>query len=236
MTAMMIGVFDGVHRGHQLLIQEILNTHCHAVALTFPNHPLETLKGFSPALLTPLPWKISLLKEYGIQETIVLPFTRRLSDLSFEDFLAPYSFRHLILGEDAALGKGNLGNSDTLKILGLQRGFMVHSMPKLFAKDLPISSTRIRHLIKAGELEEAARLLGRPHTFYYAPFQKPIALPPDGRYPIWVPSPKGLIETELTIRNQIPKNPELENHWVSFGPDVNPLLYQIACPTSLAAL
>ncbi len=238
MIALTIGVFDGVHLGHQLLLRHLKETALSTVVLTFSNHPSEILRKTTPALLTCLPLKIALLKEGGADEVLSIPFTRELADLPFEEFLAPYPIRHLILGEDAAFGRGCLGTPEALRLLGLKRNFSVHALPKLHIDNKPISSSRIRLLIEQGHLNEAEALLGRPHCLYVSPASdlSSLCLPPDGAYPVWSHSIRGIAPRILAIRNRTleltNKNPQL----ISFGLNLNPLLFEKACQTSPAVL
>ncbi len=238
MTALTIGVFDGVHRGHQHLFQVLANKGSLIQAITFSNHPAEVLKpSATPLQLTPLPLKLALLEDAGIEKTHVLSFTQELAELSYTDFLAPYSMEHLIVGDDAAIGRGRLGTPDALRLLGLQKGFQVHVVPKLQDRAEPLSSTRIRAAVAQGNLEEAERLLGRPYCFMMSKAKLYAALPPDGNYPVWAHSPAGIISTTLKIQNRIPsvhlESPQL----ISFGPNLKPGIFDRLCQqTSLAAL
>jgi riboflavin kinase/FMN adenylyltransferase len=235
MTALTIGMFDGVHRGHQLLLQKLVKIGCNTTALTFSNHPSSILRLQAPNLLTPYPLKEILLRNYGVQQLICLPFTKEFSQQSYDEFLSPYSISHLILGEDAALGRDRQGTIDALKLLGLKRGFEVHSISKLFIDNEPISSTRIRGLIELGKLAEAEELLGRPHCFFTTDHH-PI-LPPDGTYSVWSYSPSGELPTTLRIRNRIPEPPHAASQLVCFGPKkLNPQLIKQLWQISLAAL
>lgn len=233
MTALTIGNFDGVHRGHQLLFDHLRKTGLKTIALTFSNHSSEILKGSAPPLLNTTPLKTALLEEY-VDEAISIPFTETLANQSFEEFLSPYTMSYLILGEDAAFGKNRLGTPDALRALGKQRGFQVQIISKLCIDHKPISSTRIRELIAQGNLAKAEELLGRPHCFYYTGSMDHLALPPDGRYAVWSLSKSGLKPIELMIQNQKPilssKRPQL----ISFSPNINPSIYQKLCQTSPA--
>jgi hypothetical protein len=228
-----IGVFDGVHRGHQLLFNELKKFSCKSVALTFSNHPSAVLRNIAPPIISSLPLKRALI---DVQETIIVNFTESFAHLTFEEFLEPYPIQHLVLGEDAAFGKGCLGTPDALRLLGLKRGFTVHALPKLCWDGKPISSTRIRVLIAQGKLKDAEELLGRPHCFYYSP-QEPLqrlALPPDGEYPVWLHSETGVAESILRIENQLPVLSKA-TLLVSFGPNLNPLLFEKVCQMSPVA-
>ena len=236
MIALTIGVFDGVHLGHQLLLSHLKKTSYRALALTFSNHPSKILRESSPPLLTSLPLKLALLKQHGADEVLSIPFTREIADLPFVEFLAPYPIRHLILGEDATFGKGCLGTTEALRHLGLKRNFTVHSLPKLHRGKKPISSSLIRALIAQGRLIEAEELLGRPYCFLSTDLSD-LCLPPDGEYPVWSHSSAGTLPMTLSIRGRqfelSHKYPQL----ISFGPNLNPLLFEMVstCQMSPAA-
>jgi hypothetical protein len=236
MNILTIGVFDGVHRGHQAVLSHL---NSQSIVVTFSNHPSGILKGASPFLLSSIRLKLAFLTECGIEKTIVIPFTRDLSEMSFVDFLKSFSFRHLILGVDAVFGKGGLGQADTLRVLGLQRGFTVQIIPKLSDAGQPISSSRIRSLIQNGKLNEAEKLLGRPYCFDYSPqseFDPTIALPPDGSYTVWSHSALGIGMTQLVIENCVPRLNSDMMQLISFGPNLNPNIFKHLCQTSPAVL
>jgi len=234
MKILTIGVFDGVHRGHQSLLRH-LNEQ--SLLVTFSNHPIEILKGYAPPLLSSHSLKIALLQECGIDHPIVIPFTRTLSETAFDVFLEPFAFQHLLLGEDSVLGREGKGNANALQQLGIQKGFTVQTISKLVIAGLPVSSTRIRSLIQAGKLSEAETLLGRPYCIDYSPDSACNAvLPPDGEYCIWSHSHSGIKISQLTIRNSILLPSENKRQLLSFGPNLNPNLFENLChQTSLAA-
>ncbi len=170
-----IGCFDGVHRGHQ----EILK-HCSTV-ITFSNHPKEVLEGITPPPLTSHAFKLTLLKELGLH-IIALPFTQAIAHLSFEEFLTPYVFDHLVLGEGSAFGKNRLGTAEALYKLGLQKGFTVQVVPKYYHQGDLVSSSNIRTLIQTGKLQQASEYLNRPHCLADGLG----LLPPPGTYQGWL--------------------------------------------------
>lgn len=235
--ALTIGMFDGVHLGHQELLQHLSSFGYPTQAITFSNHPFEVLQPeAAPLPLTPLQIKQSLLAACGIEETTMLSFTRELASLSYEDFLAPYDIAHLVIGEDAAIGRRRLGTPDALRLLGLKRGFQVHVLPKLRHTGEQISSTRIRSLIARGELIEAERMLGRPYCFVVSLAHAHSVLPPDGCYPVWAYSAGGIIPTTLTIENRTPQISLEKPQLISFG-SLNPTIFNHLChQISLAEL
>jgi riboflavin kinase/FMN adenylyltransferase len=171
-----IGVFDGLHLGHVAILKRCVGRArglgIESAVMSFDPHPdlvlAKTFKARPP--LTPLGEKRTRLRDLGIDRLEVLPFTRELAALSPEEFverhvierLAP---RALVVGEDFALGKGRAGNVERLRAIGASRGFEVESVPLTWLDGAPVSSTRIRELLEAGKVAEAARLLGRRYGF-----------------------------------------------------------------------
>ena len=161
-TALTIGNFDGVHLGHQALLKRLKERASYTTVLTFTNHPLEILKPeAAPPLLTPLPPKLSLLEELGIDAVIALSFTQELASLPYDLFLQPFPLTHLILGTGEAFGKNREGTPENVLRLAAQRGFIAEYIDKILMDGEPISSRHIRALIQAGDLKTASLLLGR---------------------------------------------------------------------------
>ena len=171
--AVAVGVFDGVHLGHRVLLERALERAAGepTVAVTFEPHPDGVLaREFRPyAPLTPLPEKQARIARMGI-ELRVLPFTRELAALEPEVFVerhlvGPFAPRWLVVGEDFALGRARSGNVARLRQLGERFGFQVDALPLHVADGAPVTSSRIRALLAEGRVAEAARLLGRPYGF-----------------------------------------------------------------------
>jgi riboflavin kinase/FMN adenylyltransferase len=168
-VAVAVGVFDGLHRGHEALIARAVARAAggRCVAVSFDPHPDLVLAKDFRALppLTPLPEKQERLGAMGA-ELHVLPFTRELAALGPEAFVDahlvhPFAPDWLVVGEDFALGRGRTGNVERLRAIGRERGFDVEPVPLLHENGEAISSSRIRELLGAGRVSEAARLLGR---------------------------------------------------------------------------
>lgn len=172
-TVITIGAFDGIHRGHQTLIRQLLHTArqvgCLGGVLTFHPHPQVVLYPDRPfAYLTSPGEKVALLERLGVDLIVLLAFTPELAALSAEEFLhdlrAHLKVRQLWVGPDFALGRGREGNVEVLRRLGESLGVDVRVIDPVLDHGEPISSTRIRRLIQRGEVGEAARLLGRFHA------------------------------------------------------------------------
>ena len=165
-----IGVFDGVHRGHQEIIRQLKAgahaNHAPAVVLTFSPHPAVVLGGKTgfKCLTTPKE-RAALLESLGVDLVITHLFDRDLAAQTAETFMRRVALtlglRHLIVGYDFALGRGREGNVTRLTRLGKTLGYEVQTIPPVTNGGMTVSSTRIRQQIAAGEVEAAAAGLGR---------------------------------------------------------------------------
>lgn len=169
-----VGNFDGVHRAHVRVLNEIVarsrQRHARSVAVTFDPHPMRILRPDAGLkLLTPEPEKIRLLEETGIDAMVVIPFSRDLS------LMSPREFVKLILcdrlhavevheGYNFRFGHKAAGDVTLLTQLGAECGFEVITYPELRLRGETVSSTRIRQLIQAGDIRRARFLLGRPFS------------------------------------------------------------------------
>ncbi len=174
-SAVAVGVFDGIHLGHQAILRRALERarerggRC--VVVSFDPHPDVVLAkgGFHfPAPLTPLQEKRARLLAMGVDAFHVLPFTRELAGLEPEDFVReylvwPHRPHALVVGEGFALGRGRTGTVERLRAIGATSGFDVEAVPLCQVDGAPVSSTRIRASLAVGRVAEAARLLGRPY-------------------------------------------------------------------------
>lgn len=182
-----IGVFDGVHRGHRQLITRMVkaahSTNCVAIALTFDPHPAVALGHEPPPLLTTIEERAELLAALGLDITVVLPFTPATARTPATDFVEAL-IHHLRLAElwagpDFALGHRREGDIPFLRRLGAERGFTVHVVEPLTWGETPVSSSRIRAALKAGDIPQATDCLGRPYRL--AGIVTPFPSPPDWR-------------------------------------------------------
>ncbi|MBQ1083791.1 bifunctional riboflavin kinase/FAD synthetase [Nocardiopsis sp. B62] len=166
-----IGVFDGVHRGHQAILA---SARAHAdrlglpvVAVTFDPHPALVLRGTTPAVLTPVDRRVELMEPLGVDAVCVLPFDEELSALSAEEFVRlvlsdGLGAAAVVVGEDFGFGHRAAGNVAVLADLGGRYDFAVDGV-RLVAEGETITSTRVRSLLGGGAVVAAAELLGRPH-------------------------------------------------------------------------
>ena len=174
-----IGNFDGVHRGHQWVIDEV-RARARAlglpsIAITFEPHPIRVVRPQDkPTLITPLPEKLRLLEATGIAAVLLLPFTVDFSRTSAHDFASTVlhdalHVRELHEGENFRFGYQAEGGIDSLEVLGRELGFTVRSYAPRQLRRAPISSSRIRKLIAGGDVSRARALLGRPFSLQSTP-------------------------------------------------------------------
>lgn len=166
-----VGVFDGVHRGHQQIIQR-LTSGAHAigvpaVVITFDPHPAKVFGRGEINLLTLPEERAELLGNMGVDVVVTHPFNRDVANITASEFMQTLRDRlgvdHLVLGYDSTLGRNREGNATRLTEIGLGLGYTVEVVSALSDESGVISSTEIRKLITVGNVAEAARLLGRPY-------------------------------------------------------------------------
>ncbi len=160
-----IGVFDGVHRGHRLLFEQLQSLAraegLQPVIYTFRQHPLEVLRGQAPAMLTTLEERVVMLQRFA--EVRLLDF-REVQHLTAEDFMHRLhdedGVQTLLMGYDHRFGSDRLTDFADYQRLAARVGLQVRHATECLDEGLPVSSSRIRHLIEQGRIEDANRLLG----------------------------------------------------------------------------
>jgi riboflavin kinase/FMN adenylyltransferase len=173
-TVVTVGTFDGVHRGHWAVLQEIrrraLVTGRRSVLLTFHPHPLRIVRpDQAPRLLTTPDEKKEILAESGLDFAVFLRFTPALSRYEPERFVEEIlvgrlGVEELVIGYDHGFGRGRSGDADTLREIGRRSGFEVDVVPPVQVGDEPVSSSRIRRAVQEGDMDGARRGLGRPYS------------------------------------------------------------------------
>jgi riboflavin kinase/FMN adenylyltransferase len=168
-----IGSFDGLHRGHRLLIEKV-RAHAQgaglqSAVLTFRPHPAKVLAPlYSPPLLMSPERKVRALEALGLDATLVQRFDSEFAGLTAEDFsrrvLAEGLFaRRVVIGDDFTFGRDRKGSAEHLADLGKRHGFEVEIVRRLSVEGILVSSTRIRSFLLQGKVRGAALLLGRPY-------------------------------------------------------------------------
>jgi riboflavin kinase/FMN adenylyltransferase len=169
-----IGVFDGVHLGHQAVISTSAKhageSRGTAVVVTFDPHPVKVLRpDHAPHLLTATQHKIALIRDLGVGHLLVLHFDRIFAATSPEDFVAQLvdsskPLREICVGHEWSFGKGRTGNLALLKTLGQRHGFNVIGVEAVKVNGEVVSSTAIRKAVEEGRLVKATQMLGREYT------------------------------------------------------------------------
>jgi riboflavin kinase / FMN adenylyltransferase len=168
-----IGVFDGVHRGHQAIIGHVVkrahDLDLQSVVITFDPHPSEVVRpGSHPAVLTEPVRKAELIEQLGVNALCVIPFTPEFSRLAPEAFVHDVLVEALhaavvVVGDNFRFGHKAAGDVALLESLGRSFGFTVEESPLIAGDGVPFSSTYIRSCVDAGDVRAAAAALGRPH-------------------------------------------------------------------------
>lgn len=168
-----VGSFDGVHLGHQAVLQEIGRRARAAgrasVLVTFDPHPLEVVNpDAAPPLLTTGPERLEILAQSPLDYVLILRFDRQLAGLPPESFvrdilLSRCAVRELVIGHDHGFGRGRSGDVDTLRRLGAREGFEVDVVDPVDFGGQHVSSSRIRRAVAGGDLLTARAMLGRPY-------------------------------------------------------------------------
>ncbi|MFQ5656972.1 MAG: bifunctional riboflavin kinase/FAD synthetase [Candidatus Methylomirabilales bacterium] len=169
-----IGTFDGVHAGHQRIIDKVVDRARHtggkAAALTFVNHPLDILQpDQAPRLITPTPLKEHLLGALGIDLLIAIPFTTGLAEMEAEAFVREVLWEKLrveflCLGFDFRFGRSRRGTPNLLREMGKAIGFQVEVIPPITVEETVVKSALIRDLLQQGKVGETIRYLTRPYA------------------------------------------------------------------------
>jgi riboflavin kinase/FMN adenylyltransferase len=172
-TLLTIGVFDGIHLGHQRLLTHLRDKarkkNWLSGVVTFKSHPKVVLSSENKLLwLSDLDTRVSLLRSLGIDVTVVLPFTSELSRLTARRFVQllkdHLKMRGLIIGPDFALGKDREGDAEKLRLLGQEMGFSVEVISPVVIDGQVVSSSAIRQALAQGDMKEAEKLFGRPFS------------------------------------------------------------------------
>ena len=247
-TVVSVGNFDGVHRAHQEVVRHMAERARalggKSVVVTFDPHPLRILRAdAAPKLLTPLPVKLKLLQQTGVDAVLVLPFTRDLSLMTAEDFARlvlaqTLHAREAHEGYNFHFGHKAQGNVDTLADLGHKFGFDVRIYSEQSLRGHHVSSSQIRQLIASGEVGKARALLGRPFSIFSNPgrgrgygrkYTVPTVnlaryeelVPADGVYITWLRVDKECFEAVTNVGNRPTFGAEsfaIESHLLNFHP------------------
>ena len=172
-TLVSIGTFDGIHRGHQSIINELVNrskkTGRRNVIVTFDPHP-RVIVGKEPvALLMTLEERLEIMEKMGVNVVFIINFNKEFASLSAAEFIQSYIYNgigaeEIIVGNDHMFGKDRLSGIKELKEMSTKYGFNVIVVDPVFSQGQRISSSKIRHMLSNGDVENASDFLGRPYS------------------------------------------------------------------------
>jgi len=169
-----IGVFDGVHMGHQAVIKKVVSRAkamgIISIVVTFDPHPMKILRGESlaPSLIS-LKHRVSLIKDMGVDRVIVMKFDKALSMIKPGDFIkniimAELKAKEIFVGGDFCFGRGAIADIEALKEIGKITGIKVRRVKAVKKRSRVVSSSEIRRLVVNGKIRDASKLLGRPFS------------------------------------------------------------------------
>ncbi len=205
-----LGVFDGLHRGHEEILERLVELareqRSTSVVITFEPHPETVLRGVEPLLLCDPAERLARIARLGVETFVVQRFDRAFADQSPEAFLhllgAGRDLAGLVMSSESAFGHDREGTLERIRLIAPVAGFELAEVPSLSLGGERVSSTRIRNVIEAGRLGEARRLLGRRYAVIgeVVPgdrrgrdlgyptanlfFDAPVTLPPNGVYAV----------------------------------------------------
>lgn len=170
-----IGTFDGVHKGHQKLIERInvlaKQNQGESIIITFHPHPRIVINPEDKTLrlLNTIEEKIFLLEKYGVDNLVIVPFSRNFSEQSAEDYIENFLVKNfhpknIVIGYDHKFGKDRIGDFHLLEKMKARFGYTMEEISKETLDDIAISSTKIRNALQSGEISLANELLGHNYT------------------------------------------------------------------------
>ena len=172
-TIYALGFFDGVHLGHQALLSACkelsAQENCAAGVITFDSHPDTLVLGKTPALLNTPADRARLLKDFGMETVIALPFDKAMMEMSWKEFfrmmVETYHAAGVVCGNDFRFGHRGEGNAELLRAACEKENIPCTVVPEQTVDGIRVSSTHIRNLLEQGDTETAVKFLGHPHIF-----------------------------------------------------------------------
>jgi riboflavin kinase/FMN adenylyltransferase len=174
-TILTLGTFDGIHPGHLKIIDKLLDHSkekgLRNVVMTFYPHPRTIISNnFDVKLLTTPDERRYLLEKLGVENLLLINFTKEFASLTAEEFIYNYlvneiGLSEIVIGHDHHCGKDRSGNVELLKEIGKKENFIVTTVNSFYVNDEVVSSTKIRNVLNSGDLKKANSLLGRNYSF-----------------------------------------------------------------------
>lgn len=232
-----IGSYDGVHEGHRVILKRVINKAHEiggqSVVITFNPHPRKIIFPEEKIeLLNTLPEKLFLLNRVGIDNVIIIPFTKELQHVSSENFVRDFLFgmlgtKVLVIGYNHHFGNNREGSFDYLKTLQSEYDFELCQIPKHDIDNEKVSSTIIRKLLLSGEVAHAAKSLGTPYFVFGLFFKSGYFVPEDGNK--LIPAP-GSYRVRINSLEEMDGAPDVfEEAVLIFKPD-NQLFVKLPYP------
>lgn len=230
-----IGVFDGLHLGHQYLLRELREAatrhDARPAVITFDHHPDEILVGNAPALLCDPQERLAHLEAAGVEVTVIQHFDVALRQTPFDVFIRRIADRVDLAGflmtPESAFGFERGGTPETVAALGRDLGYEVAVVPAFELDGHPVSSSEIRRAIAEGDLATAQRVLGRPYAVVgltsrasrdpVLTFEMPVALPPAGMYLTRIEDVDEAVDHGVNHAHVEPPGIRLDGIWIG-GP------------------
>jgi riboflavin kinase/FMN adenylyltransferase len=230
-----VGVFDGLHVGHQYLLRELraaaAERGARATVITFDHHPDEILVGNAPALLCDPHARLAMLEAAGVEVVVIQHFDTALRETPYDAFIRRIVDRVDLAGflmtPESAFGFERRGTPETVAALGRELGYEVVSVTPFSLDGQSVSSSEIRRAIAAGDLAAAARLLGRPYAVVgltsrasrdpVLTFEMPVALPPAGLYLVRIEDVDEAVDHGVNHAHVQPPGIRLDGIWIG-GP------------------
>lgn len=228
-----VGVFDGVHLGHAHVLGRLgalaLELGATAAAITFEPHPQAVITGRTPDLICDPREKLARMADAGAEVIVVQRFDEAFRAQTAEEFLERLArgreLAGLVMSHESAFGRDRQGTVDTVRRLAARDGFRLVEVDTLMVDDEPVSSSRIRTAVAAGDLAGAERLLGRPYTMTCEVTEtdvhgwrtlrpaEPFVLPPIGRYSVTLLAPtQGAAVAEVDASGRVRLSRQGERH------------------------
>lgn len=174
-TVLTLGTFDGLHLGHKKIIEKLkkkaVSLNCRNFVITFSPHPRNVIGDNNRIkLLTTDEEKIKLFEEFGVENLLIVNFTKEFSQLSSETFfknfiLEKIGLEEIIVGYDHHFGKGRSGDVNTIRKMGIEFGFDVTTVEAFKINNDPVNSTKIRKALSSGDMKTTNSYLGRSYSF-----------------------------------------------------------------------
>ncbi len=171
-----IGAFDGVHAGHQAILENLRkyaeNVKGETIVITFHPHPRRVLNSVdAPSMLTSLEERIERFQTIGIDHLVIVPFDHIFAELSAEEYLSKFLLqlfkpKIIVIGYDHRFGKDRIGDFQYLKTMSSSMGYKVFEIPEQVLQESRVSSSKIREYVLNGDIEQANKLLTYPYQLH----------------------------------------------------------------------